>query len=117
MEEQKIQSLHDTLAKLKKTAGLGIASHYNFGKVKTKQVNGANHMETLNTMNNFGNLYLKMGRFDEAEGFLVVIFTIIIISTTITIIILLTIITISTFCPMFRSESRGTRNNASIHKN
>lgn len=40
MEEQKVQALHDTLAKLKKSAGLGVASHYNFGKVSTKQVNG-----------------------------------------------------------------------------
>lgn len=41
MEEQKVQALHDTLAKLKKSQGLGIASHYNFGgKIKTKEVNG-----------------------------------------------------------------------------
>ncbi len=41
MEESKVQALHDTLSKLKKTAGLGVSSHYNFGgKIKTTTVNG-----------------------------------------------------------------------------
>jgi hypothetical protein len=40
MEESKVQALHDTLSKLKKSAGLGVSSHYNFGKVQTKQVDG-----------------------------------------------------------------------------
>lgn len=31
MEEDKIQSLHDSLSKLRKSAGLGISSHLNFG--------------------------------------------------------------------------------------
>jgi len=31
MEEEKIQSLHDSLSKLRKSAGLGISSHLNFG--------------------------------------------------------------------------------------
>jgi hypothetical protein len=40
MEEAKVQALHDTLSKLKRSAGLGVSSHYNFGKIKTTQVNG-----------------------------------------------------------------------------
>ena len=41
MEESKVQALHDTLSKLKRSAGLGVSSHYNFGgKCKTKEVNG-----------------------------------------------------------------------------
>mmetsp|Transcript_20030 Transcript_20030/g.41869 ORF Transcript_20030/g.41869 Transcript_20030/m.41869 type:complete len:253 (-) Transcript_20030:146-904(-) len=41
MEESKVQALHDTLSKLKKSAGLGVASHYNFsGKIKTTTVDG-----------------------------------------------------------------------------
>ena len=40
MEESKVQALHDTLSKLKKSAGLGVSSHYNFGKVQTKEVDG-----------------------------------------------------------------------------
>lgn len=40
MEESKVQALHDTLSKLKKSQGLGISSHYNFGKVKTTEIDG-----------------------------------------------------------------------------
>eukprot|EP00984_Skeletonema_dohrnii_P016176 scaffold7136_cov64-Skeletonema_dohrnii-CCMP3373.AAC.4 len=41
MEESKVQALHDTLSKLKRSAGLGVSSHYNFGgKCKTTEVNG-----------------------------------------------------------------------------
>ena len=40
MEESKVQALHDTLSKLKRSAGLGVSSHYNFGKVKTTEVDG-----------------------------------------------------------------------------
>jgi hypothetical protein len=40
MEEAKVQALHDTLSKLKKSAGLGVSSHYNFGKIKTTEVDG-----------------------------------------------------------------------------
>lgn len=40
MEESKVQALHDTLSKLKKSQGLGVSSHYNFGKVKTTEVDG-----------------------------------------------------------------------------
>lgn len=71
MEEQKIQSLHDTLAKLKKTAGLGIASHYNFGKVKTKQVNGQTVREDGLPNNPLYFPFVKEGTFDPktAESF------------------------------------------------
>lgn len=68
MEEQKIQSLHDTLAKLKKTAGLGIASHYNFGKVKTKQVNGQTVREDGLPNNPLYFPFVKEGTFDPKNA-------------------------------------------------
>jgi len=41
MEEDKIQSLHDSLSKLRKSAGLGISSHLNFGgSSSTKRKDG-----------------------------------------------------------------------------
>jgi hypothetical protein len=68
MEEQKIQALHDTLAKLKKTAGLGVASHYNFGKIKTKQVNGETVREDGLPNNPLYFPFVKEGTFDPSTA-------------------------------------------------
>ncbi|KAL3772205.1 hypothetical protein ACHAW5_009352 [Stephanodiscus triporus] len=68
MEEQKIQALHDTLAKLKKTAGLGVASHYNFGKIKTKQVNGQTVREDGLPNNPLYFPFVKEGTFDPSTA-------------------------------------------------
>ena len=68
MEEQKIQALHDTLAKLKKTAGLGVASHYNFGKIQTKQVNGQTVREDGLPNNPLYFPFVKEGTFDASTA-------------------------------------------------
>ena len=64
MEEQKVQALHDTLAKLKKSAGLGVASHYNFGKIKTKEVNGQTVREDGLPNNPLYFPFVKEGTYD-----------------------------------------------------
>lgn len=68
MEEQKIQALHDTLAKLKKTAGLGTASHYNFGKIKTKEVNGQTVREDGLPSNPLYFHFVKEGTYDPSTA-------------------------------------------------
>merc|ERR1719416_191856 len=68
MEEQKIQALHDTLKKLKKSAGLGVASHYNFGKIKTKEVNGKTIREDGLPNNPLYTPFLKEGTYDPSTA-------------------------------------------------
>ena len=69
MEEQKVQALHDTLAKLKRSAGLGTASHYNFGtKIKTKQINGQTVREDGLPNNPLYFPFLKEGTYDPKNN-------------------------------------------------
>jgi len=69
MEEQKVQALHDTLSKLKRSAGLGVASHYNFGGVKTKQdANGQTVREDGLPHNPLYFSFVKAGTYDPSKG-------------------------------------------------
>ena len=69
MEEQKVQALHDTLSKLKRSAGLGVASHYNFGGVKTKQdANGQTVREDGLPNNPLYFPFVKAGTYDPSKG-------------------------------------------------
>lgn len=64
MEEHKVQALHDTLAKLKKSAGLGVASQYSFGNIKTKQVDGQTVREDGLPSNPLYFPFVKEGLYD-----------------------------------------------------
>ena len=68
MEEHKVQALHDTLAKLKKSAGLGVASHCNFGHVKTKQVDGQTVREDGLPNNPLYFPFVKEGTYDPTAN-------------------------------------------------
>lgn len=64
MDEAKAIALHETLAKLKRSAGLGVASHYNFGNVKTKQVDGQTVREDGLPNNPLYHPFVREGTYD-----------------------------------------------------
>jgi len=68
MDEEKVQALHDTLARLKKSAGLGAASHYNFGKVKTKQIDGKTVREDGLPSNPLYFPFVREGTYDPSTA-------------------------------------------------
>lgn len=69
MEESKIQALHDTLSKLRKSAGLGVASHFNFGSATTKTDSNEKVIRTDGLPNNalYAN-FLREGDYNPSKS-------------------------------------------------
>ena len=69
MEEYKAQALHDTLSKLKRSQGLGVASTYNFGsKIKTKEVDGQVVREDGLPNNPLYFSFVREGTYDKSKA-------------------------------------------------